>query len=116
MDSLSGVPFFLHTFTYIWIYLIVQLFRQFVFQRSALFVMVVSLISVSIHQGLILFSVFLAQGEAGVMAMNYGLILRQMIWGLLFIPSGVWLMNVTRQNYIYAVRQFRREMVRKYRG
>ena len=116
MDSISGVPFFLHIFSYLWIYFIVRVFRQFVFQRSVMFIMVVSLISVVIHQGLILFSVFLSHGQTGVMTLDYTLVLRQMVWGILFVPSGVWIIHILRQNYIYFIRQFRRELARKYRG
>jgi len=116
MDSISGVPFFLHIFSYLWIFFIVQLFKQFVFQRSAFFMMVVSLVAVVIQQGLMVFSVFLSQGQAGVLSLDFSLLIRQMIWGMVIIPPGVWMMNVMRQNYFYVIRQLRRNMVRKYRG
>jgi len=57
MDSLSGGPFFVYLFSYIWIFLIVHMARQFVFQTSILFVMVVGLLSVAIQQGIFFFSV-----------------------------------------------------------
>ena len=116
MDSISGVPFFLHIFSYLWIFLIVQLFKQLVFQRSVVFMMVVSLIAVTIQQCLILFSVFIEQGQQGVFNLDFTLILRQVFWAVLFVPPGVWALNVLRQNYFYAIRQFRRELARKYRG
>ncbi len=116
MDSVSGVPFFLHIFSYLWIFLIVQLFKQLVFQRSAVFMMVVSLIAVAIQQCLMLFSVFIEQGQIGVFNLDFALVLRRIVWGVLLIPPGVWVVNVLRQNYFYAIRQFRRELARKYRG
>ncbi len=116
MDSISGVPFFLHIFSYIWVFLIVQLFKQFVFQRSVVFIMVISLIAVTIQQCLMLFSVFIEQGQQGVLTLDFTMIFRQVVWGVLFVPPGVWALNVMRQNYFYAIRQFRRELARKYRG
>ncbi len=116
MDSLSGVPFFLHIFSYLWVFLIVQLFKQLVFQRSVVFMMVIGMIAVTIQQGLMLFSVFIQQGQQGVFNFDFALILRQIVWGALLIPPGVWTMGVLRQNYFYVIRQFRRELARKYRG
>ena len=116
MDSISGVPFFHHIFSYLWIYLIVQLFKQFVFQRSALFVILISVISVVIQQGMVLFSVFLDQGRGAVLQMDFSLMLKQVFWGGLFIPPGVWMINVLRQNYFYGLRQMNRAFDRRYRS
>jgi len=116
MDSISGVPFSLHIFSYLWVFFIIQLFKQFVFQRSASFMMGVSLVAVAIQQGLMIFSVFVSHGRTGLLGLDYSLVLRQMIWGVLFIPPGVWIMNILRQNYFYMIRQFRRDLARKYRG
>ncbi|MCG8618124.1 MAG: hypothetical protein MI802_18075 [Desulfobacterales bacterium] len=114
MDSLSGAPFFLHVFSYLWIFLVVQMFKQLVFQRSVLFMMTVSLIAVAIQQVLILFSVFVSHGQPGITAIDYSLVIRQLFWGVLFIPAGVWVTNIFRQNYMVVIRQVRREMARKY--
>lgn len=114
MDSLSGGPFFIHIFSYLWVYIIVKLFRQFVFHQSALFILAVSLAAVTIQQVLMIFSVFVAQGHAGVLGLDYALVLKQMVWGGVCIPAGVWLMNLLRQNWIVATRQFRRAAVRRF--
>jgi len=98
------------------VFFIVQLVKQFVFQRSAMFMIVVSLVAVSIQEGLMIFSVFLSQGQAGVLDLDFSLVIRQMIWGMVIIPPGVWVMNVMRQNFFYVIRQFRRDLARKYRG
>lgn len=116
MDSISGVPFFFHIFSYLWIFIIVQLFKQFVFQRSALFMMVVSLAAVAIQQGLMVFTVFLSQGRDGILGLYLPPVIWQMIWGTVLIPPGVWILNLMRQNYFYVIRQIRRNMARKYRG
>lgn len=91
MDSLSGAPFFLYTFSYIWVFLIVGLARQFVFQTNTLFVMVISLLSMTVQQGIFLFSVFSRQDYTGFGAMEISLMLRQVGWGTVMIPLGVWM-------------------------
>lgn len=113
MDSISGGAFFLHIFSYLWVFLIVQVFKLFVFEKSPLFMMVVSLAAISIQEGLILFSVFITQGAAGL---DYFMFFRQMIWGMIFIPTGVWILTLMHQNYAYLIKMFRRDMARKYRG
>ena len=115
MDSISGVPFFLHIFSYLWIFFIIQMFKQFVFQRSALFMVGVSLAGVAIQQVLMVFSIFLSQGRVGVLGVDYSLVFWQIISGMLLIPPGVWMMNVVRRNYFYVIKQFRRDMIRRYR-
>ena len=116
MDSLSGGPFFLHTFSYLWVFMVVQMFKQVVFQRSALFIMTVSLIAVAIQQILMLFSIFVTHGQPGLAGVDYSLVIRQIIWGVLLIPAGVWMTNILRQNYLFTIRRVRRELARKYRG
>lgn len=116
MDSLSGGPFFIHIFSYLWVYLIIKLFRQFVFHQSTLFVLAVSFAAVAIQQVLVVFSVFVAQGRAGVLGLDYSLLVKQMVLGGVCIPAGVWLMTLMRQNWMVAMRQFRRSAARRFRG
>ncbi len=116
MDSLSGVAFFHHIFSYLWIYLIVQLFKQFVFKRNFLFILIVSLVSVLIQQGLILFSVFIEQGSEGIGQMEILLMIKQLVWGGTCIPPGVWLLNGFRQYWIYLVKMLKKQFAHRYRG
>ena len=116
MDSLSGAPFFLHTIAYLCIYLIIFFLRRLVFQRSAIFIFIVSLVSVCIYQGLVMFSVFLLQGQKAINAADYRLCIGQVIWAAVGIPVGVWCLEVMHQNFLYAVKRSRRIMARKYRG
>jgi len=116
MDSISGVPFFHHVFSYLWIYLLVQLFKQFVFKRSILFILLISLISVLIQQGLILFSVFIDQGHEAVWQMDFTLMAKQLFWGGILIPPGVWVINVFRQYWIYLVKISRKQFAHRNRG
>ncbi len=116
MDSLSGGPFFLHTTSYLCIYLIVFLLRQLVFQHSTAFVLVVSLAAALIHQGLVLFSIFLIQGYQGIATADFSLAAGQIIWAVVGIPAGVWLLGVFHHNFSYAVKISRRQLAGRYRG
>ena len=115
MDSLSSVPFFFHIFSYFWIYLSVQLLKQVVFQRSALFMLTVSLLAVMVQQVLILFTVFLNHGDQGLMAVNYSQMAWQLVLGGLCITPGIWVLSALRQNAAYMMRQLLRELARRYR-
>ena len=116
MDSLSGVAFFHHIFSYLWIYLIVQLFKQFVFKRNYIFILSISLVSVLIQQGLILFSVFIEQGREGIGQMEVLLMVKQLAWGGVCIPPGVWLLNGFRQYWIYLINTIKKQFAHRYRG
>lgn len=105
MDSLSGGPFFLYIFSYVWIYLIVQLARQFVFQTSVLFVMAISLLSVAIQQGIFLFSVFARQDYTGIGPMDIDLMLRQVAWGGVMIPLGVGIISKGNRRWHTLIRR-----------
>jgi len=116
MDSLSGSPFFLYTTAYLCVYLIVFFLRRLVFQRSAIFVFIVSLASACVYQGLVIFTVFLLQGHKAIAATDYRLCIGQVIWAAVGIPTGVWFMGIVHQNFSHAVKQSCRHMARKYRG
>ncbi len=116
MDSISGVAFFHHIFSYLWIYLIVQLFKQFVFQRSVIFILIISLVSVLIQQGLILFSIFIEQGGEAIGQMDFSLMLWPLFWGSLLIPTGVWMINALRQYWMYLGKRLKKQFAPRYRG
>ncbi|NDY71579.1 hypothetical protein DO021_08140 [Desulfobacter hydrogenophilus] len=115
MDSLSGAPFFLHTTAYLCIYLIVFFLRRLVFQRSGIFVFLVSLVSACIYQGLVMFSVFLLQGHKAITATDYHLCIGQVIWAAVGIPVGVWFMEAMHQNFLQVVKRSSGHMAGKYR-
>ena len=50
MDSISGVPFCYHVFSYLWIYIMVNIVRQLFFDLSVLFVIIISFLSVIIQK------------------------------------------------------------------
>lgn len=93
MDSLSGGPFFLYMFSYIWIFLIVQLASQLVFQTSVLYVLTISLVSVMVQQGLFLFSVLVQQDHAAVWPVEMSRLFQQALWGAVVIPPGIWVIS-----------------------
>ena len=100
MDSISGVPFWYYIFSYLWIYIIVQIVKQLLFQRSIIFIFIISIVSISIQHGFLLFSVFVHQGVNPILEFNFGLLIKQVFWGAIFIPPGIWLINVFWQNWI----------------
>lgn len=103
MDSISGAPFCYYIFSYLWIYIIVFLIKQFVFQKSIIFVFIISVVSVIIQQGLLLFSAFIAQGYNAIWTFNFDLLMSQIFWGFIFIPPSIWLVNIFWQNWILAM-------------
>lgn len=100
MDSISGAPFFYHVFSYLWIYIIVFMVKQLLFKQSIIFIFIISLVSVFIQHVLLLFSIFVLQGLDTVLSFDFGLLIRQAFWGVVFIPIGIWLVKVFRQIWI----------------
>jgi len=99
MDSISGVPFSYHIFSYVWIYIIVQIAKQLLFQRSILFIFSISMISIVIQHVFLLFSIFINHGTNAILEFNFPLLIRQVFWGIIFIPLGIWLVNTLWQNW-----------------
>ncbi|MCP3874156.1 MAG: hypothetical protein GY699_13485 [Desulfobacteraceae bacterium] len=99
MDSISGVPFCYHIFSYLWIYIIVQIVRQLLFQESIVFVIIISVVSVLIQQGLLIFSIFINQGDNATLNLNVSLLLSQVFWGFIIIPPSIWLVTVCKKNW-----------------
>lgn len=93
MDSISGVPFSFHVFSYLWIYIIVYIFRQLLFDQNMVFVFIISIVSVLIQHVLLLFSILVIKGYDDVMLFDYQLLIRQVFWGFLFIPVSIWVLN-----------------------
>lgn len=110
MDSISVIPFFYHIFSYVWIYIIVQIVRQLLFQRNTLFVFIISIVSILIQHGFLLFSVFVQQGTDSILEFNFGLLIRQVFWGVVFIPPSIWLLNVFWQNWILKTKIFQKSV------
>ncbi|MCD4722874.1 MAG: hypothetical protein K8S13_23905 [Desulfobacula sp.] len=113
MDSISGVPFCYHVFSYLWIYILVFLAKQLLFKQSIIFILIISIVSVFIQQGLLLFSVFVKQGHNTILVFDFGLLMRQAFWGFVFIPPSIWLVNIFWQNWIFVTRLMKKQMTQK---
>jgi len=86
VDSVSGMYFGLYLTTYIWIYVIVQGSKQIVFSRNIVFYIVISFVAVTIETLFLILSVFINMGQSGVAALNYYLMVKQIILASVFIP------------------------------
>jgi hypothetical protein len=115
MDSVSGAPFCHYIFSYLWIFAIVHMLKRVVFPKSATFILIISIVSIIIQQGLILFSVYIIHGQETFWEMNFILMLKQALWGLLLIPPAIWLVNVSWHGWIYMVRLLRKNIEQKIR-
>lgn len=116
MDSLSGSAFFFHVFSYVWIYIMVQLFRQFVFHGSVIFIFIISLVSVLIQQGLSLFAIFIRHGKDGILQTDGSLMAGQILFGAVFIPIGFWTMQLFLPLWMDVTASLRRSFRQRYRS
>jgi rod shape-determining protein MreD len=115
MDSISGVSFFLNTFSYLLIYMFVTLIKQMIFKRSLLFIMIISFAAVVIQNGLIIFSVFISRGPEAVFTLNYTLIIKQAFWGIIFIPPAVLFFQKCQSAWKLMTATIRRHSLDKFR-
>lgn len=94
MDSISGVPFYYHVFSYLWIYIMVNIVRQLFFDQSVLFILIISFISVIIQQVMLLFLIIIHNGNDFSLAFDFSLLIKQTLWGFIFIPLSIWIINI----------------------
>lgn len=116
MDSMSGVPFFYHIFSYLWIYIIVHLVKHFFFRRSIIFIHIISFVSVAIQQGMLLLSVLVTHGFESVLEFDGMLLMRQAFWGFVFIPPCIWLVKVSWRFWIFMIKSMRKQILKSGRG
>lgn len=94
MDSISGVPFFYHILSYLWIYLIVNLGKQIFFSRSFVFVFTMSIVSIVIQHALYLLSVISSPANTDSVDFGSEILIEQVFWGVIFIPAGLVIVNI----------------------
>ncbi len=116
MDSISGVPFFYYIFSYMFVYIIVHLVKQFLFKQSSFFIVVISGVSVLIQQILLIFTIFIRQGSEAVIELDYRVLLMQLISGLLFIPAGVWLLNIFYRIWTELIKTLHKFLAKRIEG
>lgn len=109
MDSISGFAFFLNTFSYLLIYMIVALSKRMIFKQSIVFIIIISFTSVIIQNGLIVFSVFISQGIEALLAFDYALIIKQAFWATLLIPPAVLFFQRLRKEWNLMIARIRQQ-------
>lgn len=116
MDSLSGVPFFYHIFSYLWIYIIVYIVKQLLFHGSVVFILIISLVAVFIQHGLLLYAIFVQEGTSVIWAIDSGSLVKQAFWGFLVIPPGIWLINILWKIWIRFTRYLNNQLFKDTEG
>jgi rod shape-determining protein MreD len=113
VDSVSGVYFGLYLTTYIWIYLIVQGLKQFVFSRNIIFYVVIAIVAIAVESIFLVLSVFINQGKDGVASLNYYLMIKQMFLGSVFIPIALEIITIVREKYEIIITNLTSKIKRK---
>lgn len=116
MDSISGVPFYYHVFSYLWIYIMVNIVRQLFFDQSFLFILIISFISVIIQHVLLLFSIFINSGHDFSLEFDFGLLIKQTLWGFIFIPLSLWVINIFWLRWNLMAKLMHKQLSQKQKG
>lgn len=116
MDSISGVPFFFHIFSYILIYLIVHLVKRLIFKQSITFLIIISLMAVLIQHLLLFFSIFVRQEAGTPLGFDFFLLAKQAFLGLMIIPPCITLLHRYRRNWLGMTKRIKKQMAETYRG
>jgi len=116
MDSISGVPFYYHVFSYLWIYIMVNIVRQLFFDQSFLFIIIISIISVMIQHLLLLFSIFINMEQGFFLEFDFELLIKQTFWGFLFIPLSIWIINIFWLQWNQMVKLMQKRLIQKQKG
>lgn len=116
MDSISGVPFYYHVFSYLWIYIMVNIVRQLFFDQSFLFILIISFISVIIQHVLLLFLIFINSGNDFSLEFDFGLLIKQTLWGFIFIPLSIWVINIFWLRWNSMAKLMHKQLTQKQKG
>jgi rod shape-determining protein MreD len=109
MDSISGVSFFLNTFSYLLVYMLIVLFKNVIFKQSVVFIMLISFIAVIIQNGLIVFSIFIKCGTEALYTLDYSLIIKQAFWAVIIISPAVFCFQKCRNIWKLMTEKIRNE-------
>ena len=116
MDSISGVPFFFHIFSYVSIYLIVHLVKRLIFKQSIIFLLIISLTAVLIQHAMLLFSMFVRQEAGTILRFDFFLLAKQAFWGLIIIPLCISFIQIYWQDWTMMTRRMKNQMAESNRG
>ncbi len=112
MDSLSGCAFFTHMFSYIWIYAMIQLFKRMVFLNNFFFIFVVTILSVCIELGMVVFPALIAKEQAFYGSFVYE---KQAVMAMIIVPPMVWVLDALRKHWIDFVESMQEKWIQIYR-
>ncbi len=112
MDSMSGVPFFFHIFSYILIYLIVHLVKRLIFKQSSTFLIIISLMAVLIQHLLLFFSTFVRQEAGASLGFYFFLPAKQAFLGLIIIPPCITLIHRSQRNWLGMAKRIKNRWLR----
>ncbi|MFH2059750.1 MAG: hypothetical protein ABIJ59_12725 [Pseudomonadota bacterium] len=65
-----------------------------------MFLLIISVVSVVIQHGLLLFSIFVSSSGQSVLDFDFGLLISQVFWGFFLIPPGIWLVGFLYKQWI----------------
>ncbi len=99
MDSISGGPFGLYISAYLWIYIIVQIFKQFVHSENFIFILAISGIAVLLENIFLLFSFFIRQGSGVFMSPALVSVVQQMLLAFICVPVLIVVIHVLKDLY-----------------
>ena len=80
------------------------------------FVLVISMVSVLIQHGLLLFSIFVRTSGQEVLEFDFSLLILQVILGFVFIPPGVWLASAMHRLWMKTGQAFRQKVLKARHG
>lgn len=112
MDSISGGAFFYHCFSYAWIFVLTQLSKQLVFQKSVLFVFIISIGAVLIQHGMVLFSIFLGQGR--VSPADISMMFKQALWAVVIVPFCLMSLGPIRGKWLSLSKSLKKQFKSRY--
>ena len=110
MDSISGVYFGLYLTTYIWIYVIVQILKLFVFSRNIIFYVIIAVFAVATESIFLILLIYINQGESGLNSINYSLIAKQAFLAFIFIPVSLEIITTIQEKYEIIIKHISSEI------
>ncbi len=115
MDSISGVPFFFHVFSYVSIYFMVHAIKRLIFIQSLVFIWITGFLAILVQHALLIFSIFVRQGAGAFGDIDLSLFILQIGYGIVIIPPAVVMVQLMGRQWAFMSRSFRRQVIQKYR-
>ena len=94
----------------------VFILKQLFFDQSIIFIFIISIASVIIQHILLLISLFINHGSVDLLTFKFEFFIKQMFWGVLFIPQGIGLMHIFWKRWNYMIKLMHKKFVQDSRG